>query len=135
MKLSFNTHILIIWHNKDVTNKPQPTAQAEATRKGVRKVNLSELKGSLSSRGRTRFADDELSSALVEALSDGEPFIWETAQVTGKTDKQLNACRAKWRNRATSVFDQLPEADTANHKLRVQWTTENEMVLTVYPVQ
>ena len=116
-----------------MTNTQKPTAKAEATRKGIRKVNLSELKGSLSTRGRTRFMDDELLSAFVEALADGEPFIWDTAVVTGVTDKQIEASRAKWRNRATSVFEQLPEADTANHKVRVQWTTDNLMVLTVYP--
>jgi hypothetical protein len=108
----------------------KPTANAEATRKGIRKVNLSDLSGSLSKRGRERYTDPELQSALVEAMSDGESFIWDTAVVSGKTDKALTASKAMWRSRAMSVFTGIAGNET--QRLRIQWTDANEMVLTVY---
>lgn len=111
----------------------KPTANAEATRKGIRKVNLSDLSGSLSKRGRERYTDPELQSALVDAMSDGESFIWDTAVVSGKTDKALTASKAMWRSRAMSVFTGIAGNET--QRLRIQWTDANEMVLTVYSAQ
>jgi hypothetical protein len=102
---------------------------------GIRKVDLSALAGELSHKGRSRFMDDELLSALRDAIDNGgDLFVWETAKVTGKTETERDASRAKWRNRATSVFAQLPEDTTSAYKVKVQWTkTNDEMVLTVYP--
>ena len=92
---------------------------------GIRKVNLNDLKGSLSQRGRSRFEDEELATALLEMLEDNEPVIWESAQVEGTTEKQRTASKMKWRNRANSVFNAL-ESGT---KISIRWTTDDEMVI------
>lgn len=114
-----------------MSNKHTPSDNKQATpNKGIRKVNLSDLKGSLSSRGRDRYSDPDLADALRDAMNDGESFIWETAVVSGKTDKQVTASKAKWRSRAVSVFTALDGAD--GYKVRIQWTDTNEMVVTVY---
>lgn len=110
-------------------HKPSDNKQAQ-TNKGIRKVNLNDLKGSLSSRGRERYRNDELAQAFRDAMNDGESFVWELAVVSGKTEKQVNASKAKWRSRATSVFAGLDGTD--GHKVRIQWTADNEMVVTVY---
>ena len=100
---------------------------------GVRKVNLSELKGSLNKRGRERFNDPELREALKQMLIDGEPVLYdELFTVTAKTtDKQIDNEHAKWRNRAVSVFNSLE----SNRKVSVTWTTEHEMIISLVEVQ
>lgn len=113
-----------------MSNTQKPTAKAEATRKGIRKVNLTDLQGQLSKRGRERYTNPELAQAFREAIVDGESFVWEEAQVTGKTDKEITASKAKWRSRAKSVFDGL---NANNHKVTIGWTVTNEMVVTVLP--
>lgn len=92
---------------------------------GVRKVNLSDLSGSLSQRGRSRFDDPELATALLAMIADNEPFIWETAVVSGKTDTAITASKAKWRNRATSVLANM----NTDYEITIRWTKENEMVI------
>jgi hypothetical protein len=99
-----------------MANKPADRNNAEATpAKGIRKVNLADLQGSLSKRGRERFHDPELAQALREMLVDKSPFVWETAVVEGKNEKQLNASRAKWRSRAVSANEMviIPKEVTA----------------------
>lgn len=91
----------------------------------IRKVNLSDLAGQLSSRGKPPFQDPELFEALSEMLLDGEGFIWETAKVTGKTDQEVTASKAKWRNRAVSVFTQLD----SKTEITIRWTHDNEMYI------
>lgn len=110
-----------------MANESKPTAKAEATPKGVRKVNLSELQGNLSRRGRERYDNPVLKEALLEMLTDGQPIIWDEAVPEGKTEKAFGASKAKWRNRAVSVFDSL----NSGKKISVQWTTENEMVISL----
>lgn len=111
-------------------NNPKPSDKKQASpSKGVRKVNLSDLQGKLSQRGRARFTDDELLSALKQAVIDGESLIWETAVIESTTEKEKESERQKWRNRAVSVFETL---NAENKKIRVQWTSDNEMVITVY---
>jgi hypothetical protein len=126
----FSTHFYLTCYIVLVSNNTKVTASAEPPRKGIRKVNLSDLSGSLSKRGRERYTDPELQSALVDAMSDGESFIWDTAVVSGKTDKALTASKAMWRSRAMSVFTGIAGNET--QRLRIQWTDANEMVLTVY---
>lgn len=109
--------------------QPSDNKQAKNSTKGVRKVNLADIQGKLNKRGRERFHDDELAEALRESMKDGESFIWETAVVTGKTDKAVNASKAKWRSRAVSVFNGL---GFNGYAVRVQWTQDNEMLVTVY---
>lgn len=94
---------------------------------GIRKVNLSDLQGSLSKKGRDRYADPILRDALLAMMSDGEPFIWEDAVVTGKTEKQVTASKAKWRSRAVSVFKSLGLDD--DKSITIRWTTDDEMVI------
>lgn len=95
---------------------------------GIRKVNLSDLKGSLSQRGRERFHDDELHQAFMEAIEmGGDTFVWETAQVEGKSEKARTASKAKWRSRATSLFSTLETEMT----ISVRWTDANEMVIII----
>lgn len=91
----------------------------------IRKVNLSDLAGSLSQRGRERYKNDELKQALETMLEDGQPFIWETAKVTGKNDNEVSASKAKWRSRAVSVFESL----NSEQGISVRWTDQNEMVI------
>lgn len=92
---------------------------------GIRKVNLSDLSGSLSKRGRERYDDPELREALQAMLEDGEAFIWDTAVVKGKTEKELTASKAMWRSRATSVLASIGE----EHTMTIRWTNSNEMVI------
>lgn len=94
---------------------------------GIRKVNLSDLQGSLSKKGRDRYADPELAEALTTMCQDGQPFVWDTAVVKGKTEKELVASKAKWRSRAMSVFTALNLGD--EYAITIRWTTNNEMVI------
>lgn len=112
-----------------MAKQPDDRNNAESNpNKGIRKVNLADLAGSLSQRGRERYNDPDLAEALREMLKDGQPFIWESAVVTGKTEKALNASRAKWRSRAVSVFESLNAGE--NVGISVRWTTDtNEMVI------
>lgn len=112
-----------------MANKPDDRNNAESTpAKGIQKVNLADLAGSLSQRGRERYNDPELAQALREMLKDGQPFIWASAVVTGKTEKALNASRAKWRSRAVSVFQSLNAGE--NVGISIRWTNDtNKMVI------
>ena len=92
----------------------------------TRKVNLSDLKGSLSKKGKPRYENSELLQAFKDMLEDGTPIVWEEAKVIGNTDDEVNACKAKWRNRATSVFATLD----SNVTISIVWTTDtHEMVI------
>lgn len=105
------------------------TASAEPPRKGTRKVNLNDIQGRLNKRGRERFTDPVLANALTEMLTDGQPIIWDTAVVTGNTDKARNANKSMWRNRAKSVFGGINPPDTMD--ISVQWTDTDEMVISL----
>jgi hypothetical protein len=92
----------------------------------TRKVNLSDLKGSLSKKGKPRYENSELLQAFKDMLEDGEPFIWESVELEGETVAEVDACKAKWRNRATSVFATL-DSEIA---ISIVWTTDtHEMVI------
>jgi len=96
---------------------------------GVKKVNLSELKGSLNKRGRGRFEDPALREALAQMLVDGEAIVYdELFTVTAKTtEKQIDNEHAKWRNRAVSVFESLE----SGRKVSVSWTDAHEMIISL----
>lgn len=103
------------------------TASAEPPRKGIRKVNISDLAGSLSSKGKPPYKDDDLLSMYRDCLNDeGSVLVWEKAVITANTDQTITAEKAKWRNRAVSVFAQL---NIETHTLTVKWTDKNECVL------
>ncbi len=111
-----------------MANKPADRNDAEATpAKGIQKVNLADLQGSLSKRGRERYHDPELAQALREMLADGSSIMWLTAKVEGKTEKALNASRAKWRSRAVSVFQSLNAPE--NVGISISWTDTDKMVI------
>ncbi len=95
----------------------------------VRKVNLSELKGSLNKRGRGRFEDPELREALAIMLQDGEPVVYdELFTVNAKTTEHaIGNEKAKWRNRAVSVFESLE----SGRKVSVTWTDAFEMIISL----
>lgn len=131
--------LLAIIHYVENTQKPSDKKQANP-KKGIRKVNLSQLQGSLSQRGRERYSNPELKEALLEAIQaetkDDKSFIWEEAVVEGKTEKALTASKAKWRSRAVSVFDTFSDLEKNGQKVTIQWTTDtNEMVISVVPTE
>jgi hypothetical protein len=106
----------------------EPTAKAEATSKnpkGIRKVDLSELAGELSQRGRSRYEDPELHEALLAMIADREPIAWDTAVVKGNSETEIEASKAMWRNRASSVFATI---DT-DMEITIRWTKSNLMVI------
>jgi hypothetical protein len=108
-----------------------PPTIMKGTAMAVRKVNLSELKGTLNKRGRGRYEDPELKALLIEMLIDGEPLVYdELFIVTSKTtNKQIDNEQAKWRNRAVSVFESIKESE--GHKLSITWTDEQEMIISL----
>lgn len=111
-----------------MTGKSDDRKRAESTRKGIKKVNLSDLQGSLSKRGRARYADPMLAQSLAEMLNgEMEAFIWLDAVPVGDTESALNADKAKWRARAVSVFNSLG----STRKVTIGWTTDNEMVISL----
>jgi hypothetical protein len=92
----------------------------------IRKVNLSDLQGSLSKKGKPRYENEVLLEAFREMLLDPAPFIWEEAEVEGNTAQEVEASKAKWRNRASSVFATLDSKMT----ISIVWTTDtHEMVI------
>lgn len=109
-----------------MAKEPADRNNAEATRKGIRKVNLQEIKGTLSKRGRESFSCPPLKEAFQEMLKNGEAFIWEDAVPSQEKDKR-NSSKAMWRNRANSVFESL----NSGKKISIQWTTEDEMVISL----
>lgn len=117
-------------------NTPKPSDKKQATPKGIIKVNLSDLQGSLSQRGRERYSNPMLKDALLEAIQanskDDKSFIWGEAVVEGKTEKAITASKAKWRSRAVSVFESITENN--GQKVSIQWTlNDNRMVISVVP--
>jgi hypothetical protein len=108
-----------------MADKPADRKNAEATRKGTKKVNLGEIKGRINKRGRDRFTDPVLEQSFRGMLADGEPFIWLDAVPVGNTADELTNSKAMWRARAVSVFRSL----NSEKKISVAWTTDNEMVL------
>ena len=91
-------------------------------------INLSDLKGTLSNKGRERYQDPELAQAFRELLAGEIPNVVmdDLFKVTAKTtEKTITNERAKWRNRAVSVFDSLE----SGRKISVSWSDEQEMVI------
>jgi hypothetical protein len=102
-------------------------------KKGIRKVNLNDLQGSLSKRGREPFFDAELKQGLIDLL-DGEgnenAFIWEDGFVNPnvKADEQTKL-QAKFRSRANSMVNQIVEQTNKEFAITVQYTDEGDMVI------
>lgn len=93
-------------------------------------INLSDLKGSVSKRGRDRYENAELAELLTQLANGALPFvIWDELYSVTKTttEKVITNERAKWRNRACSVFDSL----NTDKKVSIHWTDAHEMVITI----
>jgi len=91
-------------------------------------INLSDLKGSVSKRGRDRYENADLSALLAKLVKGDLQFvIWdELFKVTDKTpEKEVVNLHAKWRNRAVSVFEAL----NTDKKVSIRWTDAHEMVI------
>ena len=102
-------------------------------KKGIRKVNLEDLAGSLSKRGREAFHDDNLKVALIE-LMNGEgnenAFIWDDAFVVPTlSDKAKTTLQAKFRSRANSLVKQIATDNGKEFAITVQYTNAGEMVI------
>lgn len=93
-------------------------------------INLSDLKGNLSSRGRSRYENPELAEMLTQ-LVNGEiqHVVWDDLfTVNAKTtEKEITNQHAKWRNRASSVFASL----NTDKVLTISWTDAHEMVIQI----
>jgi hypothetical protein len=91
-------------------------------------INLNDLKGSVNKRGRDRYANAELAT-LLQQLADGKiPFVvWDELYTADKKTpaKTITNERAKWRNRAVSVFEAL----NTDKKVSIHWTDAHEMVI------
>jgi hypothetical protein len=101
--------------------------------KGIRKVNLADLSGSLSKKGRTAFFDDTLKDALM-ALMKGEgnenAFIWDDGFVNpNKPETEQTKLQAKFRSRANSVVKQIVEIEKNDFAITVQYTNDGDMVI------
>jgi len=93
-----------------------------------KKINLSDLKGKTSQRGRKRYANATLTEYLREMVSTREGFgVPELLTVTPKTtEKQIQTQKAKWRNRIVSLFEEL---NFPGHRISISWTDAHEMVV------
>lgn len=101
--------------------------------KGIQKVNLDDLQGQLSKRGREPFFNAELKQALIDLL-DGEgnenAFIWADGFVNpnAKADEQTKL-QAKFRSRANSMVAQIVEQTNKEFAITVQYTNDGKMVI------
>lgn len=102
-------------------------------KKGIRKVNLNDLAGSLSKRGREAFHDENLKVALID-LMNGEgnenAFIWDDAFVNPVIGEKLKTAeQAKYRSRANSLVKQIATENGKEFAITVQYTNAGEMVI------
>lgn len=103
-------------------------------KKGIRKVNLNDLKGSLSKRGRDPFFDADLKAAF-EELADDETnemvLVWDDGFVDpNKNDDEQSRLKAKFRQRANSIVQQVVEEKKKNFAITIRYTDGGEMVIT-----
>ena len=94
------------------------------------KVNLSELQGVLSKRGREPFNDPalELEIQSLDPKIDGDAFIWDSA--TGNpNDEEYTNHKAKYRGRVETI------ADKAGIAVSVQWTNSGQCVVSLAKVK
>jgi hypothetical protein len=90
----------------------------------MKKVNLKDIQGNLVSRGRHAYTNPELQEAILalNPADETDGFVWEEAQ-GNPNDEDYSAHKAKYRNRVTTIADQLKVAVTA------QWTIDGQLVV------
>ena len=90
----------------------------------MKKINLLDIKEQLVTRGRHPYSNPELENAILALNPSDETdgFVWEEAQ-GNPNDEDYSAHKAKYRNRVTTISDQLKIAITA------QWTVDGELVV------
>jgi hypothetical protein len=117
--------------NPDLTAKAEGTSNIEKINKGIRKINLEDLAGELSQRGRAPFTDSVLKEAFEEMLKGNlDAMIWVDAYVDpDQNENTLVKLQARFRNRATSVLKQVLEATGKEMKVVIQYTKSGEMVI------
>lgn len=97
----------------------------------TRKINLSDLQGKLSSKGRASFKDEDLYNSLIELMNSegsGEAIIWEDGHVAPNTPKAINA-EQKFRGRVNSVVKQIVKATGQDFAVTVSYTEDGDMVI------
>lgn len=131
---------MTVCYCKGMANKPEPTAKAEDNNNNhskPRKINLSELKGTVSPRGRKPYTDEALVQYLTEMVQDGEGFGLDAPyevtddmrKGTPRGVKAQNRERAKWRNRIVSVWTSTLGRDKG--EITVGWTSEHEVTVSL----
>jgi len=90
------------------------------------KVNLNDLKGQLSSRGRAPYENPELEAEIMslDPAIDGDATIYEGSQGDPSSEDYTNH-KAMWRGRAETI------ADKNGIAISVQWLTTGQMVISL----
>lgn len=113
-----------------MAEKPADRRNAEATRKGIQKVNLEDLQGQINKRGRQAFHDEMLKTALADLFADSDPksgVIWDDGFVDpNMNEKDQTKVQAKFRSRAVSVAKQINK----DFAVTVQYLKDGRMLIT-----
>lgn len=89
-------------------------------------MNLKDLQGSLSKKGKPPYQDKALAADILslDPNDANDAFVWSKAAVVLTGDpKKDNANKMLWRQRAISV------AKATGIVIRIQWTNNGEMVI------
>lgn len=102
-------------------------------KKGIRKINLSDIQGELNKRGREAFHDQDLKDSLTELMNSNdsdEAIVWDKGFVDPVLkDKQKTTLAAKFRNRANSVAKQIALETNKEFAITVRYTVDGQMVI------
>lgn len=93
-----------------------------------RKVNLSAIQQKLVKRGKARYENDQLAQDILslDPTNPDDAFYWGEAVVNLNLDpKKLQSEKMRYRSRAESIAEMLGVA------IRIQWTDEGEMVISL----
>ena len=106
-----------------MTDKAQPTAQAEAKNTAIQIVDLADIMDTLVKRGREAYRNEALEASLT-SLKVEQAMVWHEATVPqGLSEKAQTAFRGKMRNRLVSC------AKAAGVKVSVTWNNQNKMIV------
>ena len=90
------------------------------------KINLNDLQGMLSKRGREAFHDETLQAEILslDPKVEGDAFIWDSAQ-GNPSDEDYTNHKAKYHGRVETI------AERNNVAVSVQWTTDGRCVVSL----